>query len=149
MLRKAPIRTEQEHPRTDEREPRKQNAPIDRERDVACGGKWRVRKQEAPIHTARELHALANKCPKQKSPVRTERDLHAQANRSPKNKKAADKSQRASLITSLTITYFHTGCSTIIGAKSFHGPVRDGKGWYRLAMVIRHNLYECRTKASL
>ncbi|MFN3792862.1 hypothetical protein, partial [Massilia sp.] len=26
-------------------------------------------------------------------------------------------------ITSLTITYFHTGCSTIIGAKSFHGPV--------------------------
>ena len=44
-------------------------------------------------------------------------------------------------ITSLTITYFHTGCSTIIGAKSFHGPVRDGKGWDRLAMVIRHNLY--------
>ena len=44
-----------------------------------------------------------------------------------------------SLITSLTITYFHTGCSTIIGAKSFHGPVRDGKGWYRLAMVIRHD----------
>ena len=43
---------------------------------------------------------------------------------------------------SLTITYFHTGCSTIIGAKSFHGPVRDGKGWDRLAMVIRHNLYE-------
>ena len=41
---------------------------------------------------------------------------------------------------SLTITYFHTGCSTIIGAKSFHGPVRDGKGWDRLAMVIRHNL---------
>src|SRR5690606_22780060 len=29
---------------------------------------------------------------------------------------------------SLTMTYFHTGCSTIIGAKSFHGPVRDGKG---------------------
>ncbi|MGK5018860.1 hypothetical protein, partial [Janthinobacterium sp. HLS12-2] len=27
-------------------------------------------------------------------------------------------------ITSLTITYFHTGCSTIIGAKLFHGPVR-------------------------
>ena len=46
-----------------------------------------------------------------------------------------------SLITSLTITYFHTGCSTIIGAKSFHGPVRDGKGWYRHAMVIRLDLY--------
>ena len=40
---------------------------------------------------------------------------------------------------SLTMTYFHTGCSTIIGAKSFHGPVRDGKGWYQLAMVIRHD----------
>ena len=40
---------------------------------------------------------------------------------------------------SLTMTYFHTGCSTIIGAKSFHGPVRDGKGWGQLAMVIRHN----------
>src|SRR5215217_8293801 len=45
------------------------------------------------------------------------------------------------LYNSLTITYFHTGCSTIIGAKSFHGPVRDGKGWDRLAMVIRHDLY--------
>ena len=43
-------------------------------------------------------------------------------------------------VTSLTITYFHTGCSTIIGVESFHGPVRDGKGWYQLAMVIRHNL---------
>jgi hypothetical protein len=41
---------------------------------------------------------------------------------------------------SLTMTYFHTGCSTIIGANSFHGPVRDGKGWYQIAMVIRHNL---------
>src|SRR4051812_14103610 len=49
------------------------------------------------------------------------------------------------LLLSLTITYFHTGCSTIIGAKSFHGPVRDGKGWYRLAMVIRHNLYGSRS----
>src|SRR6187402_1530147 len=47
-----------------------------------------------------------------------------------------------SLITSLTITYFHTGCSTIIGVSSFHGPVRDGKGWYRVTMVIRHNLYK-------
>ena len=48
------------------------------------------------------------------------------------------------ILTSLTITYFHTGCSTIIGAKSFHGPVRDGKGWDRLAMVIRLDLYEHR-----
>ena len=37
------------------------------------------------------------------------------------------------------MTYFHTGVRTIIGAESFHGPVRDGKGWDRLAMVIRLN----------
>ena len=40
---------------------------------------------------------------------------------------------------SLTMTYFHTGICTIIGAKSFHGPVRDGKEWDQLAMVVRHN----------
>ena len=37
------------------------------------------------------------------------------------------------------MTYFHTGTRTIIGAKSFHCPVRDGKERYQLAMVIRHN----------
>src|ERR1700748_2281694 len=41
---------------------------------------------------------------------------------------------------SLTITYFHTGTRTIIDVESFHGPVRDGKGWDQLAMVIRHDL---------
>ena len=40
----------------------------------------------------------------------------------------------------MTITYFHTGIRTIIGVESFHGPVRDGKGWDQLAMVIRHDL---------
>ena len=38
------------------------------------------------------------------------------------------------------MTYFHTGIRTIIGAKSFHCPVRDGKEWDHLAMVIRLNL---------
>jgi hypothetical protein len=38
------------------------------------------------------------------------------------------------------MTYFHTGTRTIIGAKAFHCPVRDGKEWYHLAMVVRHNL---------
>ena len=33
-------------------------------------------------------------------------------------------------ITSLTITYFHTGRRCITGAKSFHGPVR-GRGRFR------------------
>ena len=36
------------------------------------------------------------------------------------------------------MSYFHTGVRTIIGAKSFHCPVRDGKEWYQLAVVIRH-----------
>lgn len=42
-------------------------------------------------------------------------------------------------INSLTMSYFHTGTRTIIGAEAFHGPVRDGKEWDHLAMVIRHN----------
>ena len=40
-------------------------------------------------------------------------------------------------VNSLTMTYFHTGIRTIIGAESFHCPVRDGKEWDQLAMVIR------------
>ena len=37
--------------------------------------------------------------------------------------------------------YFHNRMITIIGAKAFHGPVRDGKEWFHLAMVVRRNLY--------
>ena len=44
---------------------------------------------------------------------------------------------------SLAMTYFHTGIRTIIGAKSFHCPVRDGKEWGQLAMVTRHKLRCC------
>ena len=40
---------------------------------------------------------------------------------------------------SLTMSYFHTGIRTIIGAEAFHCPVRDGKEWYHLAMVVRLN----------
>ena len=40
---------------------------------------------------------------------------------------------------SLTMSYFHTGIRTIIGAEAFHCPVRDGKEWDHLAMVIRRN----------
>jgi hypothetical protein len=28
---------------------------------------------------------------------------------------------------------------TIIGAEAFHGPVRNGKGWGHLAMVVRRS----------
>ena len=38
------------------------------------------------------------------------------------------------------MTYFHRRTSTIIGAKVFHGPVRDGKGWDHLAMVVKRSL---------
>ena len=41
------------------------------------------------------------------------------------------------------MSYFHTGTRTIIGAEAFHCPVRDGKEWYHLAMVIRHNFLPC------
>jgi hypothetical protein len=37
------------------------------------------------------------------------------------------------------MSYFHTGTRTIIGAEAFHYPVRDGKEWDHLAMVIRLN----------
>lgn len=37
------------------------------------------------------------------------------------------------------MTYFHIRMYTIIGAKSFHCPVRDGKEWGQLAMVVRQN----------
>jgi hypothetical protein len=43
-------------------------------------------------------------------------------------------------VSSLTMSYFHTGIRTIIGAESFHCPVRDGKEWDQLAMVIRLEL---------
>ena len=39
------------------------------------------------------------------------------------------------------MTYFHTGIRTIIGAEAFHCPVRDGKEWSHLAMVVRQNFY--------
>jgi hypothetical protein len=48
-------------------------------------------------------------------------------------------SSGGSLDISLTMSYFHTGTRTIIGAEAFHFPVRDGKEWDHLAMVIRLN----------
>jgi hypothetical protein len=35
---------------------------------------------------------------------------------------------------------------TIIGAESFHGPVRNGKGWDQLAMVVRRSLLSARVQ---
>jgi hypothetical protein len=49
---------------------------------------------------------------------------------------------------SLTMSYFHTGIRTIIGAEAFHCPVRDGKEWYHFAMVVRHNLLSHRPRSA-
>ena len=54
-----------------------------------------------------------------------------------KSKKARSSGSGPFLRECLTMSYFHTGIRTIIGAESFHGPVRDGKVWFQLAMVIR------------
>ncbi len=56
-------------------------------------------------------------------------------------KKAPVEYDGGLLNNSLTMSYFHTGTRTIIGAEAFHFPVRDGKEWDHLAMVIRHNFY--------
>ena len=39
---------------------------------------------------------------------------------------------------SLTMSYFHTGIRTIIGAKAFHCPVRNGKEWDHPAVAAGH-----------
>ena len=56
-----------------------------------------------------------------------------------KCKKPSSRRDEGLAINSLTMSYFHTGIRTIIGAEAFHCPVRDGKEWDHLAMVIRLN----------
>lgn len=46
----------------------------------------------------------------------------------------------------LAVTYFHMGIHTIIGAGSFHGPVRDGKAWDQPAMAARLKLYKLKSR---
>ena len=58
-------------------------------------------------------------------------------------KKASVTETEAFWNNSLTMSYFHTGTRTIIGAEAFHCPVRDGKEWDQLAMVIRLDLLAC------
>ena len=57
-----------------------------------------------------------------------------------KQKRPEDHSGRFCLRICLTMSYFHERMLTILGAEAFHGPVRDGKGWFHLAMVVRHDL---------
>ena len=48
-------------------------------------------------------------------------------------------SRRGFFVGSLALTYFRERKLTIIGAMLFHGPVRDGKGWYQKAVAARRN----------
>ena len=60
----------------------------------------------------------------------------------PRKAKPPKLSLRGLLNKCLAVTYFHMGIHTIIGAESFHGPVRDGKAWDQLAMAARLKLYK-------
>ena len=51
-----------------------------------------------------------------------------------KIKKPDPSRDRASLI-GLAVTYFRMRMHTIIGANPFHGPVRDGKAWFQVAIA--------------
>ena len=63
-------------------------------------------------------------------------------------KKSPNKCWGFLAVNSLTMTYFHTGTRTIIGADAFHCPVRDGKEWYHVAMVVKHNFFVWLTEVS-
>lgn len=61
-------------------------------------------------------------------------------------KQAPDTSVPGALKGCLAVTYFHMGIHTIIGAGSFHGPVRDGKAWDQPAMAARLKLYKSKSR---
>ena len=73
--------------------------------------------------------------------INSREDLHLQeCARAGRTRQKARLSGPFELDISLTMSYFHTGIRTIIGAEAFHCPVRDGKEWDHLAMVIRLDL---------
>ena len=84
----------------------------------------------------REKKFNALHCAAMGSGIGTQRQSKTKSQK--QNAPRPDRSEGGLGCRSLTMTYFHTGTRTIIGAKSFHCPVRDGKEWDQLAMVIRH-----------
>ena len=42
---------------------------------------------------------------------------------------------RAFSVYGVAVTYFRMRMHTIIGANPFHGPVRDGKAWFQVAIA--------------
>ena len=63
-----------------------------------------------------------------------------------RQEQAPDTSVPGALNGCLAVTYFHMGIHTIIGAGSFHGPVRDGKAWDQPAMAARLKLYKSKSR---
>ena len=53
---------------------------------------------------------------------------------SPKQKARPRLRGRASWF-GVAVTYFRVQMHTIIGANPFHGPVRDGKAWFQIAIA--------------
>jgi hypothetical protein len=46
----------------------------------------------------------------------------------------------------VAVTYFRVRMHTIIGANPFHGPVRDGKAWFQVAIAATWTV--CRNGAA-
>ena len=96
-----------------------------------------MRAQDAPA--ARDKRADPDSAPEAKLARFARTVLRRTKNKTPQARAYGVLSNK-----SLTMTYFHRRPSTIIGAKAFHCPVRDGKEWYHLAMVVRRNgLRDC------
>ena len=51
--------------------------------------------------------------------------------------KKPDPSRDRASWNGLAVTYFRMRMHTIIGANPFHGPVRDGKEWFQVAIAAR------------
>ena len=53
------------------------------------------------------------------------------------NKKGPPLGGDGPSVIGVAVTYFRMRMHTIIGANPFHGPVRDGKEWFQVAIAAR------------
>ena len=51
------------------------------------------------------------------------------------NKKGPPLVRDGPSVIGVAVTYFRMRMHTIIGANPFHGPVRDGKAWFQVAIA--------------
>ena len=61
-------------------------------------------------------------------------DFYAAKCKNLQTKRPAPSRERA-LYFGVAVTYFRVRMHTIIGANPFHGPVRDGKAWFQVAIA--------------